>query len=188
MDGGIMRAKDIDDIEIVLKAYFSKQKNIPARSKDCPPIDVLGKYATGVLESNELHNMQNHARGCNFCSELIEGALFYSVYRRHIKLDAVANKIKNKVKSLHPNYKIEEGKIMNYIKSNLWLILCLSSLTISFFLPYYFLQFLILAAVFGLKWVFNKETTRTLIMIYNAWKRQGKDANREIQQIFEHRL
>ncbi len=180
-----MKGEKMNDL---LKGYFSGQKDVPEKGANCPPVEILGGYASGTLEPQELYNVSNHVKSCAFCSELMEGALLYSAYGKHIKLGSVPEKIKNKAKSLHPAYKIKERGTMAYLKNNIWLILSLSSLAASFFAPPYFLQFLILAVIFGLKWVFNKENTRTLVMIYNAWKKHTKDSDKELEDIFRSRL
>ena len=177
-----------DKMNGALKAYFSEQRHVPEKSADCPPVETLGKYVSGELEPKELYGVSGHVKSCNFCNELIEGALLYSAYGEHIKLDGVSEKVKNKAKSLHPTYKAKEKKMMPYIKRNIWFALSLASLTASFFISRYFQQFLILAVIFGLKWVFNRESTRTLIMIYNAWKKHDKTTDRELDEIFKSRM
>lgn len=180
-----MEDKKFDDM---LKVYFSENRNIPEKGPNCPSVETLGKYVSGVLEGDELYNVGRHIKSCNFCKELTEGALLYSAYENQIKIDAVSDKVKNKAKSLHPLYKTKGRKTMNYLKSNIWFLLFLVSLMASFFIPEYFLQFLILAVIFGLKWVFNKESVRTLIMIYNAWKKHDKEGDKDLEEIFKNRL
>ena len=180
-----MKTEKMDDI---LKTYFSRQKHLPKKGAACPPAETLARYASGTLEPNKLYAVSNHIKGCNFCNELIEGALLHSAYKKHIKLDNVPDRVKNKAKSLNPGYRTKERKIMNYFKRNIWLILSLTSLAASFFIARYFQQFLILAVIFGLKWVFNRESTRALIMVYNAWKRHDKDSDKDLEEIFKNRL
>ncbi len=180
-----MKTEKMDDM---LKVYFSRQKHAPEKGVDCPSAEILEKYVSGALKPNELYDVRNHIRSCDFCNELIEGALLYSAYGKHINLDTVPDKVRNKAKSLHPAYKTKENKIMNNFKRNIWLIVSLTSILASFFIPRYFIQFLILAVIFGLKWVFNRENTRALIMIYNAWKKHDKDADKELDQIFKNRF
>jgi len=172
----------------ILKAYFSRQKEVPQKSADCPSVEALGKYVLGELGPNELYDISMHTKSCKFCNELIEGALLYSAYGKQINVGDVPLKIKEKAKSLNPTYKKERHKIMDYLKRGVWLMLCLVSLLMSFFIPRYFLQFLILSVIFGLKWVFNRESTRALIMIYNAWKKHDKIGDKEIEEIFKSRF
>lgn len=180
-----MKSEKMDN---ALKVYFSGQKHVPEKTADCPPVEILGKYASEGLGPDELYKVGNHIKNCAFCSELVEGALLYSAYGKHINLGSVPEKIKNKAKSLNPLYKTKEHKIMDWLKRNGWFMLSLASLAASFFVSRYFIQFLTLAVIFGLKWVFNRESTRALIMIYNAWKKHDKDSAREMEEIFRDRM
>ena len=45
----------------------------------------------------------------------------------------------------------------------------------SFIIPRYFLQFIAAFVILGAKWVVDTKTTKTLIMIQEAWKRGDKD-------------
>ncbi len=58
----------------------------------------------------------------------------------------------------------------------------------SFFLPRYFAQCLILGLLFGFKWVFDTMTTRTLIVMYEALRKRGTPVNEEVKERIEKRL
>lgn len=66
----------------------------------------------------------------------------------------------------------KKGTSKSRIK-NVWLSLFLLCIGISFFIPRYFFQCLILGIIFGLKWVFDTTTNRTLIVMYDALKQKG---------------
>jgi len=172
----------------ILKTYFTEKIDLPERGKDCPSTEALTQYVLGAPSVGELYDIGNHVKSCKACGELIESALLYSAYGKDIKLENVPTKVKNAAKSLDPAYRRKEHKLMAYFKKNIWFILCMASFTASFFTPRHFLQLLILAVIFGLKWVFDKETTRTLIMVYNAWKKHDKDGARDLEEIFKNRL
>ncbi|MDD5681144.1 MAG: hypothetical protein PHI59_07875 [Candidatus Omnitrophica bacterium] len=180
-----MKDKNLDAI---LKTYFTKKIALPEKSGDCPSAEALAQYVLGTPSVGELYDIGNHIKSCKSCAELVEGALLYSAYGKDMKLENVPAKVKNTAKSLNPDYRQRERGIMGYFKKNLWLLLSLASFTASFFTPRHFLQFLILTILFGLKWVFNKETTRTLIMVYNAWKKHDKDGSRDLEEIFKNRF
>lgn len=180
-----MKEKNFEDM---FKRYFSKRIEVPQKGAECPAVETLAKYASGTLGPGELYDVSNHVKSCKFCNEIVEAALLYSAYEKHITLGKVPRKTRERAKSLNPAYKTKEHKIMNYLKRNVWLMLSLASLIASFFIPRYFFQFLILAVLFGLKWIFNRESTRALIMIYNAWKRHDKEIDKELERIFKERL
>lgn len=176
------------NFEAMLKRYFSKRIEVPEKSADCPTVETLGKYVSGTLEPGELYNISSHVKSCKFCNEIVEAALLHSAYEKHISFHKVPARVRERAKSLNPTYKTRMNKIMNYLKRTIWIILSIGSLIASFFISRYFLQFLILAVLFGLKWIFNRESTRALIMIYNTWKRHDKDADKELERIFKERL
>jgi hypothetical protein len=179
---------DNEKLDTMLKNYFSKTIDLPEKASACPSVDILSKYVSGELEAAMLHDVSGHVKGCKFCNELIEGALLYSAYAKNINVGAVPDKVKNRAKSLNPVFKTKEHRIMHFLKRNIWIILSLASLTMSFFVSRYFFQFLILAVIFGLKWVFNRESVRTIVTIYNAWKRHDKESDKELDEIFKDRL
>ncbi|MEA3305411.1 MAG: hypothetical protein U9R52_01195 [Candidatus Omnitrophota bacterium] len=171
-----------------LKKYFAAKAEVPEKKQSCPPAESLEMYASGKLGVDERRRIGGHVKNCKFCDGLIEDALFYSVYAKHVKSEAVPDRVKNKAKSLNPAYKIKEKKIMRHFKRNIWLALSLSSLAVSFFTSRYFMQFIILTVIFGFKWIFNGGSTRALIMIYNAWKKHDKEGSEELEKIFKGRL
>lgn len=175
-------------LDMILKTYFTKKIEIPERGADCPSPEALAQYALGTPSIGELYDIGNHVKSCKSCGELVEGALLYSAYGKDIKLEDVSAKVRNRVKSLNSAYARKEHKLMAYLKKKVWFILCMASFTASFFTPRHFLQLLILTVLFGLKWVFDKETTRTLIMVYNAWKKHDKDGKRDLEEMFKDRL
>ena len=171
-----------------LKKYFATKAEVPEKRQNCPPAESLEMYASGKLGPDERQRIDSHVKSCKFCDGLIEGVLFYSAYEKHIKLEAVPDRVKNKAKSLNPAYKIKENKIMKHFRKNIWFMLSILSLAVSFFTSRYFMQFIILAVIFGLKWIFNGGSTRALIMIYNAWKKHDKEGSEELEKIFKRRL
>ncbi len=180
-----MKDEKLNDI---LKDYFNAEIDLPEKRPDCPSAETLAQYASSGLHGEESYKVGNHVKSCRFCSELVEGALLYSAYAKEIKLEDVPAKMRKKAKSLNPAYAGKEHNLMSYLKKRIWFMLSFSSFIASFFVPRYFLQFLALAIILGLKWVFDKETTRTLIMVYNAWKKHDKDSEERLEEIFKNRV
>ena len=52
--------------------------------------------------------------------------------------------------------------------SALWLLLAVGSFGLSFAFSHYFIQWVVLAAFFGFKWVMDRKAARTQVMIYKA--------------------
>lgn len=180
-----MKDKNFDNM---LKAYFSKKIGLPERGSDCPSPEALAQYALGAPSAAELYDIGAHIERCKSCGEVIDSAFLYSVYGSNVKLENVPAKMKEAAKLLNPTYRSRGSKPVALIRKNIWFVLCVTSFIVSFFVPRHFLQFLILAVIFGFKWVFDKETTRTLIMVYNAWKKHDKESSRDIEELFKNRV
>lgn len=81
---------------------------------------------------------------------------------------------------VHPDFKRTIfGRLLTKLKKGKWLIGALVSFILSFLLPRFFLQFLALAVILGGKWIFDTQSTRTLIMIYDAWRKRGREGPEE---------
>jgi hypothetical protein len=74
------------------------------------------------------------------------------------------------------------------LKKNKWLIASITAFALSFAFPPVFLQFLLAAGILGGKWIFDSENARTLIMIYNAWKKGGDKEAGEMIELLKDRI
>jgi len=63
---------------------------------------------------------------------------------------------------------------------NIYLVISVVSFAISFAIPRFFIQSLVATLLFGMKWIADSRTTKTLVMIHDAWKR-GED--KEVSRI-----
>ena len=63
---------------------------------------------------------------------------------------------------------------------NIYLVIAVVSFAISFAIPRFFIQSLVATLLFGMKWIADSRTTKTLVMIHEAWKR-GED--KEVSRI-----
>lgn len=58
-------------------------------------------------------------------------------------------------------------------KINIYLLLAILSFSLSFLAPRYFIQSLVVTLLFGIKWVVDSKSTKMLVMINEAWKKDG---------------
>ena len=65
----------------------------------------------------------------------------------------------------------KRGSIMK--KLNLCVLLTLVTFVISFVIPRFFVQLLVATLLLGLKWVTDSKSTKMLVMIHEAWKKDG---------------
>jgi len=82
-----------------------------------------------------------------------------------------------------------DTNIASYVKKNIWLFTCLFVFILSFIFKKYFMQFLILSTVFGLRWALDSINSKTLIMIYDAWKiKQTRETNDDSENRLNRRI
>ena len=74
------------------------------------------------------------------------------------------------------------------MKKNLWLFGAIAAFLLSFFVPRYFVQFLVATILLGAKWIFESVNARILIMIYEAWQKGGEKEASKILNSFGDRL
>lgn len=120
----------------------------------CPSEEILSEYLAGILPQEDISHLEEHLAKCSGCRETLAEAY-------HITSKPEAREL------LH--------EIRRWIKRNMWLTAAGVSFLCSFIIPRYFLQFIAAFVILGAKWVIDTKTTKTLIMIQEAWKRGDKD-------------
>ena len=123
------------------------------RNRICPSEETLSMYLYGLLSGEDRSATEKHLAGCSLCRRLIVETYEVTSLQRACK-----------------KYKTWFG----LITKNRWFIGALAALALSFFFPAYFFQFLTACLLMGSKWIIDMKTTKTLIMIHEAWKRGDK--------------
>jgi hypothetical protein len=72
-------------------------------------------------------------------------------------------------------------------KINIYMVLASISFVLSFLTPRYFLQLLVATLVLGTKWISDSKSTKMLVMIYEAWKRDGEKGASRILETLDKR-
>lgn len=140
--------------------------------QDCPTELELNDYLEGRLSQKRQEALLQHIADCAHCISLLE----------------LAQRIKQKPQEdLSPDMLSRAKSLMQQQSQKRaldykWQILATASFALSFILTQYFLQFLILAVIFSLKWIFDTATMRTLIMIYESWHKKDRGTVRRIIQ------
>ena len=134
-----------------LKEYleYERAENIAKTSKDCLSLDELCGYAEGALSAQERGKIERHLAECYRCLDIL-----VSIYDGTKKI-AKTRRVKLK-------------------KEHIFLVVAIIAFALSFIFSRYFLQFLTATIVFGIKWIVDSKSTKTLIMINEAWKRGGE--------------
>jgi hypothetical protein len=160
-------------------------------SGPCPDDFLFADFSSQSLSEAKQAEILDHAAGCATCiarlaaiAEAKTGVWKKEKIKKSILLRAkdIADQarpgiLKGREKfreSLKPE--TEKSGLKQGIMKHCWLLISLTFLGISFFVPRYFIQLIVLTIIFGLKWVFDQATTRQIIMIYEQWK-ERKDKN-----------
>ncbi len=135
------------------------------KNRICPSEEALNRYLFGSLAGSDKTAMEGHLTRCPRCRQLL-----VETYE---------------ITSSRLEYK-RCKRCLGLIAKNRWLIGALTALTLSFFIPAYFLQFLTACFLMGGKWIIDAKTTRMLIVIHEAWKRGDKSRLDKELSRFKH--
>ncbi len=170
-----------NNLDRLIKQYLeSKISHTEAMSlSSCPSELELCDYLQNRLTQEKKHLLSEHIANCPRCLSLLK-----------LAQESREGKIEDRptpemiIRAQNIVRRRPQRTIFNYK----WQICAGLSFTLSFVFTRYFLQFLILAVIFSLKWIFDTGSTRTLVMIYEAWRRKDKGSAQRIIQGFRDKL
>lgn len=138
--------------------------------KRAHPADVeLAAYLAGNDESEYARKcVETHLSECEVC---LEGIISAQEAVAEFNKTTLLKKLKDAIMK----------------KLNMYLLLATISFILSFITPRYFLQLLVATLLLGIKWVADSKTTKMLIMIHEAWKRDGGEGASRILETIEKR-
>ncbi len=135
----------MNNIEEIIKGRLKANPNELKRSPGCPPEIALARYLDGVLSAAERKRIEEHLADCNYCLDLL-------VVAREVRKEDVRNKV----------------SWPGEVKKQKWLVFTAASFILSFLVKRYFLQFLTLSLILGVKWALSGEGSRNLVMIFRS--------------------
>lgn len=169
------------NIEELIKRYLENKmsnKEYSSPYSDCPQELNLSDYLENRLNQEEENSLLEHIADCPHCLSLLELAQQAKEKAHNTLTPEMITHAKDVA------LKRPKKSISNYR----WAILALLSFALSFIFTRYFLQFLILAVVLSLKWILDTGSTRTLIMIYETWRKKDKDTAHKIAEELQNRI
>lgn len=149
----------------------------------CPEEGMLSAYLSGFLREQEARLLEEHISTCHLCLENIRAASLGATLYEEESLPDSNTKLIDKAKGIA---KLNTGK--RRFKKNLYLFGTALAFVLSFLFPRYFVQFLVAALILGLKWVFESEGARTLIMVLDSLRRRSKERDDELSDKIKKRL
>lgn len=167
---------------IIREAFHRFEKEPKKRTGRCPADEELADHVTSVIAGQPAEGgLLKHITECDRCFARTASAVFaLTALDKNIDYQGHPGALL-KTKSLPKIYpKAKSG----YIKRNRYLFISAAFFILSFLSRAYFLQFLVAASIFGLKWVMDTGGSRALIMIYDAWQNKK---NRESDRFLKDR-
>lgn len=153
----------MQNLEELIKKSLKKSAGAMKRSIGCPAELKLAKYLEGSLPSNMLQDIEKHLADCTYCLNLLV------VTKNVLKAEAQA-----------------KPSGLRRLKTQKWLILTGISFALSFVMRRFFLQFLFLSLILGIKWALGSEGSSNLVMIFRSLSHRGAE-DKEERKIFERK-
>ena len=176
-------------IEEYLKNYLKKDLGNIEKTPQCLDQEVLLDYLERKLGGQERKDVEEHLSQCNFCLSQIN--LAFEAKKSNIRnlggkvSSGLINKVKAQLKS--DKNSVRKG-VAKRIKKNLFLAGAIIFFIISFLLPKYFMQCLVVTLVLGMRWAFESENGRTFIMVLDSWRRHSHDEDDKISKRLKDRF
>lgn len=153
------------------------------KAAKCPDETTLSAYLNGALHEEEVRLVEEHISDCHFCLENIRAAYEGEKLYKEGDLPDSTKELINKAKGVA---KLKTNT--KRLKRNFWLFGTILAFALSFIFPKYFVQFLVAALILGLKWVFESENARTLIMVLDSWRRHSREKDEGISDKIKDRF
>ena len=157
----------------VLRGSIEAQDSAPTLL--CPDEDTLAGFMAESLGFEQMQSLQRHMWNCRYC--LIRLSDAYEAQKRlgeggfapaNEKLIKRACEI-----ARHTKPAVRAGALSH--KRHLWLVAAAVTFALSFVFRQYFMQFLVVTLILGIKWAIESKNFRTLIMVIDQWRRHSYD-------------
>ena len=177
----------MDKIERLIKEYLRRNLSKTEKTDLCLSEQVLMDYFERKLGREDCQNIESHLASCGFClSQLSLVFEAHDVHKGGKSEKAPVELIKKAQALLKTDKRLNHKKTMRKkrITKNLFLVGAIIFFIVSFLIPRYFCQFLVATLILGMRWAFESEGGRTLIMVLDSWRRHSHEQDDEIS----HRL
>jgi len=183
----------MDKIERLIKKYLKGKLGLGRADKtlDCPNEQILLGYLNRTLDKEESQFVEHHVAGCGFCLSQLNLAFQSQLMNKEESFKPVPQELIDKTKSflnlqgIANNAKKTRAKIK---KANLFLAGAIIPFILSFIFPKYFIQFLVVTLVLGIRWAFESEGGRTMVMVLDSWRHHSHDKDEKISHRLKNRF
>lgn len=170
--------------EELIKKYLGRNLSNTVKTPSCLSDELLMDYFRHKLDEEGCKKVESHIAGCGFCLSQLN-LVFESA---KVSKDNNIQVPDNLIKAAKDLVKDDRSSNSRKIKKNLFLGGMVISFVLSFFIPKYFMQFLVVTLVLGMRWAFESEGGRILIMVLDSWRKHSHDDDDEISQRLRNRF
>ena len=154
----------MQNLEGIIKKSLRQSAYSLKRQKDCPSEVDLARYLDGTLASDRRQTLEKHLSDCSLCLDILVTS-----------------------KNILKEEKIVRKSLLSYLSKQKWLIVTAVCFGFSFVVRRFFLQFLFLALIFGIKWALGGEGSRNLVMIFRSLSHKDVEIRKPQEKIFERK-
>ncbi len=178
----------MDQKERILKEYLELENTKIKRTIDCICEQDLIDYFMQNIEKERCSSIEKHLASCGFCRGQLNLIFESESLNKKNNQPKVPKEFIEKAKALIKSNENNVRKNRKRKKKYLFLFVAISAFVISFFLPKYFFQCLVISLVLGIRWAFESENGRTLIMVIDSWRRHSSEDDDEISKRLKNRF
>tara|TARA_B100000315_G_scaffold222025_1_gene225817 strand:- start:577 stop:1116 length:540 start_codon:yes stop_codon:yes gene_type:complete len=168
----------MDKAEELIKNYLGQNLGNSEKSPFCLSDEFLMDYFQHELDKEDCDKAEKHIASCGFCLSRLNLVFEAGKINKTTNIPVPDNLIKA-AKDL---VKDDRNSKNRKIKKNLFLLGAIIPFVLSFFIPKYFMQFLVVTLILGMRWAFESESGRTLIMVLDSWRKHSHDDDDETSQ------
>lgn len=183
----------MDKIQELIRAYLRKNldSSLQSRTEHCPDENTVLDYVHQKLDDRESRLMEDHLAQCNYC--LSQLSIAFEAQKTggmtHCPIPPVEGIEKAKGLVGHDKRSLDERMTkQRKMRKNLFLAGALIAFTLSFFIHRYFMQFLVVTLILGLRWALESENARTLVMVIDSWRKHSHDDDEEISRRLKNKV
>lgn len=154
-----------------LKAFFRSASEAANGPAGCPGADLLFRWSSGTVTDGEREALVQHAASCGACTDKI--AMIEDLKARGFKEDELAAEFASRIQKEMRN-RLRSARKPSDAGRRLWFAAFVTFMVLSFFVPQYFVQMLVLAMVAAAKWLLDTRARHVYVEILHRREREGE--------------
>ncbi len=162
----------MDELEKDLQGLFGQEAKKQLGRKGCLSELQIHQYLERQMNPANRQKVEQHLVECYDCLEKVAEVSKAKSQFEKGQIPKPPHDSSRWLKRLRPQLSLRKGATSRSRRRPWgWLAVTVCAFTCSFIFPRYFAQFLVATLLFGIKWIVETRTTKTLIAIQEAYKR-----------------